>query len=253
MSQPKLLTVSPDLLRANGFNTNIMTPENEAKLEASIRRNGMFKPIVVRELPVLKSGNPPQCVYEVIGGEHRWQIAIKLGLEEIPVVNLGEIDDARAKEISVIDNARYGIDDTLSFAELLKEMGGSDELQEFLPYTETDFAEIFSSADISLEDLEIEENFDREAENAPEEKTPRPTKTHTIMRFKIGNRDAERITALVAQTQKAHGLTSSDELTNAGDALVELLFAGSIQAAAAAKENDLPDFDLDEVPLGDLE
>ena len=35
--------------------------------------------------------------------------------------------------------------------------------------------------------------------------------------------DAERLTALIAETQKIQGLTTSDELTNAGDALVHLL------------------------------
>jgi hypothetical protein len=43
------------------------------------------------------------------------------------------------------------------------------------------------------------------------------------MRFKISLGDAEAISALIEKIQKRHGLTASDELTNAGDALVHIL------------------------------
>jgi ParB-like chromosome segregation protein Spo0J len=237
---PQLLTMSPTdpRLRANSFNTNVVSPENEAKLEESIRRNGMFKPIVVREIDQELLTKPPQQVLEIIGGEHRWEIARRIGLTEIPVVNLGRIDDRKAKEISIIDNARYGIDDTLSFSELLKELGNSDVLQTYLPYTETDFAEIFTSADISLEDLGLAENDSDTAEKDEEPKAAKAPKTHTIMRFKVGLADAEKLTALVASTQKKHGLTASDELTNAGDALIQLLFGAGEGASDEDIEED---------------
>jgi ParB-like chromosome segregation protein Spo0J len=241
VTEPELLSLSPvdPRIVKNGWNTNVVTPENEAKLEASIKRNGMFKPIIVRE---------QDDKLEVIGGEHRWEIAQKLGLQTIPVVNLGKIDDKRAKEISVIDNARYGIDDTLSFADLLKELGDAATLQDFLPYTETDFAEIFSSADISLDDLDVAENDTEDAAKEDDPAPARPAKTHTIMRFKIGLRDAERVTALIASTQKTHGLTASDELTNAGDALVELLFGGAGEGSEPPEDQtiELEDLELDE-------
>lgn len=223
--QPKLLSLSPSQLRANPWNTNVVSPENEAKLDESIRRNGFFKPVIVREIDEMLLTAPPQAVYEVIGGEHRWQSGIRLGMAEIPVVNLGKISDDKAKEISIIDNARYGDDDMVSYAALLKDLGGVSELQDFLPYSDDDFAVIFSSSDIALDDLEIDESFEKEQESQPDNEPPavRAPKTHTIMRFKVSNQDAARITGLVAKTQKAQGLTGSDELTNAGDALVHLL------------------------------
>lgn len=234
MAQPKFSIVEPSELTPNPWNTNIMTPENEAKLEASLDRFGLFRPVVVRELE--------DGALQILGGEHRWEISKKKGMK-VGIMNLGKISDKEAKEISLADNVRYGVDDTLAFSEFLKEMGDTADLQSFLPYTETDFAEIFTSADIALDDLGIEENFENDAAKEQEPPAAKAPKTHTIMRFKIALADAERITRTIAQTQKQHGLTSSDELTNAGDALVHLLFANQAGAGEGASV-ELDDLDL---------
>lgn len=208
------LELKPSQLRKNSWNTNKVTPENERKIRASLKRNGVFKPIIVRETD--------EGVYEILGGQHRWEQAIELGLDKLPVFNLGRIDDKRAKEISLADNARYGTDDTIELAELLKTLD-TDELQVFLPYGESDINEIFSS-NIALEELELEEDIETKLET-PDDLEPvvKPAKTHTIMRFKVPIADAERITALIATTQKEYGFTEADELTNVGDALVHIL------------------------------
>lgn len=208
------LELKPSQLRKNSWNTNKVTPENERKIRASLKRNGVFKPIIVRETD--------EGVYEILGGQHRWEQAIELGLDKLPVFNLGRVDDKRAKEISLADNARYGTDDTIELAELLKTLD-TDELQVFLPYGESDINEIFSS-NIALEELELEEDIETKLET-PDDLEPvvKPAKTHTIMRFKVPIADAERITALIASTQKEYGFTEADELTNVGDALVHIL------------------------------
>jgi hypothetical protein len=218
MRKIEFKTVPVDVLRKNPWNTNRVTPDNEAKIRKSLERNGMFKPIIVRQV----SG---ENGYEILGGEHRWEQAIELGQPEVPIANLGFIDDKQAKEIGVIDNARYGADDTLSFAELLKDIGDVGELQDFLPYGSADLDAIFSASTIALGDLEIDENFEKklEAEIEDDEKPAKLPKTHTVMRFKVMLGDAERLTALISKTQKDHGYTTEDQLTNAGDALVHLL------------------------------
>lgn len=218
MQSVQFLEVDSGLLRKNPWNTNKVSPADEAKIRRSIERNGLFKPIIVREVEGREG-------YEIVGGEHRWEQAVELGYTKIQIVNLGRIDDRRAKEIGVVDNARYGIDDTLSFAELLKELGDIDELQEFLPYGDTDLNAIFSASDIALDSLDIDENFDAEPEEAAaaEDKPTKAPKTHAVIRFKISLGDAERMTALIAATQQTHGFTTADDLTNAGDALVHLL------------------------------
>lgn len=216
MRKVEYLTVPINELRKNTFNSNKVSAINEEKIRKSIERNGLFKPIIVRVV----EGVPG---YEIIGGEHRWEQAKELGYVDVPVANLGIISDAKAKEISVIDNARYGADDTILFAEILKEIGDVEEISHFLPYGDADLSAIFASSSIALDDLDSEFQIE---ETKPEDEEPvaaKPTKTHTIMRFKIGLVDAERLTALIAKTQKDHGLNTADELTNAGDALVHLL------------------------------
>lgn len=224
MRNIEFLTVPVTALRKNPWNTNKVNPDDELKIRESLRRNGMFKPIIVRELDELSLSSPPQKVYEILGGEHRWEQAIELGATEVPIANLGKITDKQAKEIGIIDNARYGADDTLGLAEILKEIGDVPELQSFLPYGQADIDAIFNASVIALDDLEIDDSFEREAETqedvAPLSKQP---KTHAQMRFKVPLADAERITALIAKTQKDFGYTTEDELTNAGDALVHLL------------------------------
>lgn len=201
--------VNPDYLSPNPWNTNSVSPDNEVKLEASIKRFGMFKPVLVRETP---DGR-----LEIIGGEHRAQVAKRLGYKAIPVVNLGTIDDKKAKEIGLVDNGRYGSDDTLQLAELLEGLGSVEELASFMPYGETDLASIFSSVSIELDDLDIPE--EAETPKLPSEK---PMQTHQVMRFKVPMGDVGMVTDMIEKVMKSQKFTEGDSLENAGDALVHI-------------------------------
>ena len=217
MAVVQYLEVAVGDLRPNPFNPNRVSAENEKKIRASIERNGLFKPIIVREVEGVFG-------WEIIGGQHRWEQAVALGHTHVPVANLGRISDTRAKEIGLIDNARYGADDTMTLSAILKEIGDADEIQSFLPYGETDLTAIFSASSIDLDDLTIPEDALKSTlPDANEPPATKSTKTHTIMRFKVSNGDAERLTKLIASTQRDQGLTTADDLTNAGDALVFLL------------------------------
>lgn len=207
----QLQSADPATLTPNPWNTNVVSPDNEEKLEASIRRRGMFKPVIVRELA---DGS-----LQILGGAHRAQVAARIGLKQVPIFNLGQIDDTSAKEIGLLDNARYGADDTLQLAELLEGLGTADELASFMPYSETDLASIFSSINIAFEDLDL---------NDEDEKTPilpkeKPIQTHVVMRFKVPVDDQGWIVDMIEKTMKRQKLTEEDSLTNAGDALVHLL------------------------------
>lgn len=213
------LEVSPDALRPNPWNTNYCSVENETRLENSLDRfDGLFKPILVRQTPDVDG-------YEILGGEHRWIVAKRRKLDKVPIWNLGVISDAKAKEISIADNARYGADDTLALSELFKDLGESPEvIQSYLPYADVDIQSIFSATDIALDDLALDEELQ---DAAPEPSLPKAPKTHSIMRFKVSIEDAERIAARIAATQRDYGYSAADQLTNAGDALVHLLFDGA--------------------------
>lgn len=211
-SYPRSQDVPVGDLRPNAWNTNFVSPDNEPKLDASLREFGLFKEIVVREL---------DDGFEILGGQHRWESAVRVGFKLVPVRNLGPIDDVTAKRISLLDNARYGADDGLLLAELLQDVG-SEFMQSIAPYTAHDVD--FSNLNIALDDLDIDENFDKPEEPAEPAAASAP-KTHAMMRFKVPLGDAERVTELITRTQKRHGLTESDAMTNAGDALVQLLFS----------------------------
>lgn len=207
----KYSEVDPRTLKSNPWNTNVVSPENELKIEASIKRFGLFKPIIVRQLP---SGD-----LEILGGEHRAKAAERMGIKQVPIVNVGIITDERAKEIGLVDNGRYGEDDTLQLSELLQTLGDSDDLLSFLPYTDEDMSSIFSSSSIALDELELPEEDD----SIPELPTTSVTPTHQLMRFKVPIADAAKITVLIEKTMKEQGYTMEDSYANAGNALVHLL------------------------------
>ena len=72
----------------------------EEKLEElanSIRKNGIIKPIAVRNN---KSG---ETKYEILAGERRWLAAQRAGLHEIPVTIL-DLNDAESLEVAIVEN-----------------------------------------------------------------------------------------------------------------------------------------------------
>lgn len=204
--------LDPSLLKPNPWNSNIVSPENEDKLEQSIERFGMFKPVVVR---TLKDGT-----LQILGGEHRAEVAANTGLEKVPVINLGEIPDKKAKEISLIDNGRYGTDDTLKLAELLEDIG-TDDFSLFAPYSDAELESIFSAKSIDFDELGFDDEED--LPSLPEATSSTATSpSQQIMRFKVAIDDSEMVTELLDFIMKTQKFDSEDSLTNAGDALVFL-------------------------------
>jgi len=207
-----MFEVDINSIQPNPFNTNHVSPENELKLENSIRRFGVYKPVICRELP---SGT-----IEIIGGEHRWRSAKKLGHTTVPIVNLGLVPDAKAKEIMLVDNGRYGEDDTLALAELLKELGNAEEILGFLPYSDDELDSIFASSSIALDDLDDEGDLP-DLNALPAKKV----QSHQVMRFKIPVEDAEFIQKVIDSVMKSQGFTEEDSMANAGNALVHIFRA----------------------------
>jgi ParB-like chromosome segregation protein Spo0J len=208
-------TVDPRTIAPNSWNTNVVSHENEQKLRASIERNGMFKPVLVRELD--------DGTLQSLGGWHRTEQAIELGLTEVPAIILVGISDERAKEISLADNARYGIDDTLKLSELLGDLDTS-AIESILPWSAGDIAALTASLAVDVENLDLDEPVIPDQDQ--DDDTPAPTKapkTHQVLRFRCSIADAARISAKVKAIMAAEGFNTEDDLTNAGDALAFLL------------------------------
>ena len=213
MKTPTVTTssVDPRLLNPNPWNSNSVSPEMELRLEESMRRNGCYKPIVVRTLP--------DGTLQIIGGEHRARTAVRLGLSTVPIVNLGVITDAKAKEIGLIDNGRYGEDDPLRLGEILKELG-VDDVTTYLPLHADDLAGIFAADDIDLGDLEIAgDDSDEPAPPKPE----RAPLTHAVLRFKVPIEDQERLQKYIQSVIDTQGLKDSDSMLAAGMALLAVV------------------------------
>ena len=212
--------VDPNTLQPNPWNSNVVSPSNEDKLEESMGQLGMYTPVVVR---TLKNGQ-----HEILAGEHRVAIAKRKGIH-IPTVFLGEVDDDKAKKISLVDNGRYGADDAIKLAEVLSDLGSHEDLSLFLPYSDTELSAIFSNTSIDLDDLDLPEY-----DEAPslDQQTSSNVQTHQIMRQKVPVEDAQHVTEAIEYIIKTQGFDSSDSMTNAGDALVYLCQAFKSQIAS---------------------
>lgn len=227
----KFIELDPRLIEPCPWNTNVVSHENEEKLRASIERHGMFKPVIVRQLDTQFAGGAE--VYECIGGWHRCEQAIELGYQKIPVCDLGIIDDARAKEISLADNARYGLDDTLKLSGLLEELDVKS-VEAFMPWTNRDIEAMTASIAVNIDDLDMSDvnlNFDEEDEEK-EKPAPKAPKTHQLMKFRVPIADAAKISKIINETMQEEGFTAADDMTNAGEALAFIILQSDDDAVS---------------------
>lgn len=209
------LELDPRRLRPNPWNSNRVTPENMEKLKRSIEDLGFASAVVVRET---EEG------FEILGGQHRTEAAIELGLKKIPVVNVGVIEDKKARKIGLVDNHRYGNDDVMQLAKIIEEIGeDANDLVNLLPVSKADIDAVIGAVDLDLEgfDLAIDDDDDGPPEKS--DTKSRTEKTHDVLKFRCTMRDAEAIRQLIEKTIKRQGLAAGDEMTTAGEALALLI------------------------------
>lgn len=215
-------SLDPKTLKANPWNTNRVGPENMRKLKQSITDLGFASTVVCR---TLEDGS-----LQILGGHHRVEAAVELGIKSVPVLNLGTVDDARAKKISLVDNSRYGTDDTISLAKIYEELGlTSEDLAAFMPYSQADFDTVKRAIDIDLDALDIDIGDDDQPVD-PEDIKERPSRTHDTLKFRVSLGNAEKIRQMVEKAIKKHGFDeATDDLTAAGEALAHLLLASDAE------------------------
>lgn len=213
------IKINPKDLQFSPWNVNTVSPENMEKLKTSVKRNGIFRPVVVRELA--------DGTHEVIAGEHTTRVAIELGYETIDVYNLGPITDLRAKEISIIDNQHFGVEDQFGMGKILQEIQDSGDVlvADFLPFSDRDLNNIFRSTKIDLETLDMDDDEvdSMIPEYRPEDSVARAPVTHQQMRFQIPLQDAEFVTRMIEGVIKRQGFKGGSQFENAGEALVHIL------------------------------
>ena len=213
-----ILQVEVARLRPNPWNTNSVGAQNFEKLKGSIEKLGFFKPILAREL----DGGQ----FEILGGEHRWRAAMEQGISTVPVISVGKISDLVAKQMSLVDNERYGEDDQVALQRLIKEIQ-SDldyQLSEIAPYDDELAATLARESAIDLEMLEALSRGDEEpVEKDSREKAERVGAEHQTMRFKVTFDASDRVTETIKSIIKEQAINTGNDMENAGEALVWLV------------------------------
>lgn len=110
----EILQLAVSSVKPNRFQPRqAMGGEAFQNLKASIARDGILQPIVVR---------PSESGYELIAGERRWRAATELGLEVIPAI-VRQADDQHALELALIENIQREdlnpIDRALAYRQLM--------------------------------------------------------------------------------------------------------------------------------------
>ncbi len=198
-----------DLLDPNPWNPNRMTQEIRTKLRLNLKRDGFVAPLLVRKL-----GDR----YQIVNGEHRWQIAKGLGYATVPCVVLEDLDDRRARILTVNLNELGGDPVPSLLAKLLHELEEEtplDELAAVLPYDEAQIRDTLELLKLpeGLEKM-IEEEAAREEAVAPEVvsfvvsrehvEVVNQALGHAMNRLEGKNRRARGLVLLSEEYLKAH-------------------------------------------------
>ena len=164
MPDPKFTWVDIDLLEPNPWNPNAMDDEMYAKAIESIHQFGFVDPITVRP--------GGQFAFQIIDGEHRWRAAQAhsdhcirnkkgeytehIGMRRVPITDLGEIDDAIAKQLTIVLNETRGEYKPKEMGALLTSLLAAEplpKLLEVLPFTPEKFQELAELPNINWDDL----------------------------------------------------------------------------------------------------
>lgn len=149
--QGEALRVRTSDIRPNRYNYNTQNEQTFAKLVESIRRFGFVEPLMVRQV----RGQPG---YELINGEHRFHAAQVLRLPELPITNLGYIDDTKAKQLAIILNELGGKPDEVRLADLLRDINASvdtEAMVQVLPYGQRELDMLINSVDFSFSNMSV--------------------------------------------------------------------------------------------------
>ena len=94
----------------------------------------------------------------------------------------------------MVDNGRFGEDDSFKLAEVLESLGDYKDLIAVMPLSIEDLDSVFTNSSIALEELDSLALPD-EKDELPNEKA---VQTHQVMRFKVPLKDVEAVTQLLS-------------------------------------------------------
>jgi len=133
----EIVSVPLGRLSKNPWNPNRMEPDKRRKLLSEIKEKGFMAPLLVR---------PRQDGHQIVDGEHRYMIAVELGLSSVPCV-VSEMDDREARLKTLQLNGLRGENDPDKLARLLKELAEDMDVREMaagLPWTEVEIDQMLA-------------------------------------------------------------------------------------------------------------
>jgi ParB-like nuclease domain len=158
-AEPTFDWVDIDLLIPNPWNPNAMDTEMFSKAIESIHRFGFVDPVTVREVGL--DG------YQIIDGEHRVRAAKEhsgactktthVGMTQLPITNLGMIDDHAAKQLTIVLNETRGEPEAKKLGVVLTSLLAAEplpELLQLLPFSQARFEELAELPKVDWDDLE---------------------------------------------------------------------------------------------------
>lgn len=131
-----------------------MTADEEAKLRYIIRKYGFLDPLTVRAHKIADGG--PRDGFQIIDGEHRFDIGLSEGILDFPCWVIS-VDDDTARELTPILNEMRGRHDDQKLGSLLKDLlkrRDEGELRAVMPFDKTKFDQLVGSKTIDWGALE---------------------------------------------------------------------------------------------------
>jgi len=139
--------VPAERIYPNPWNVNEMDQEMFQKELNSIAEFGFVDPLLVRAHPWETDA------WQIIDGEHRWRAGLELGMTMFPV-NIIEVDDETAQELSIVLNETRGTANTTKLASLVRSLAEKRDpvkLQKLLPFSRERFTEMVADKDEEID------------------------------------------------------------------------------------------------------
>lgn len=146
----KFVHVAAPQLEPNDWNPNVMTDEERDRLRAGIRRFGFLDPLTVRIHPDILGS------YQIIDGEHRWEIGVEEGIRIFPCF-LVDVDTDTAMMLTPILNELHGQPDAERLGNLLRDLQTRHSdvtLRELMPFSRQRFDELVGQISVDWGALE---------------------------------------------------------------------------------------------------
>ena len=158
-------------------------------LENNFKRNGQVENILVRDMG--------KGIFEVINGNHRYDVAKRLKLKNMMCFNFGKISEVQAKRISVETNETKFHSDQIKLAMTINELVGEFDLGELLstlPFCENEVENFDKLLNFEME--EVPEDNKKDSTGSGEQSE------FKVMRFDLPVQVAEQFEAQVDRFKK---------------------------------------------------